>query len=72
MTREGLASRSTSSGRFAWTGAFRIWAEYYHSGNELIPSYLPTERENGSQEWNRSILFHLISQPNRPLQILAK
>ena len=57
---------STAFGRFARTGAFRIWPEYSLSGNEAIPSYPLTERENASEEWNRDILFHLILQPNTP------
>jgi hypothetical protein len=48
-------------------GAFRICIKYSLSGNEAIPSYPATERENASQEWNRPIPFYLILQPNTPL-----
>jgi hypothetical protein len=51
---------STLSGRFGRMGAFCICIEYFFSGNEAIPSYPVTERENASQEWNRLIRLQCI------------
>ena len=61
-------SRSTSSGQFGRTGAFRIWREYSLLRNHLASFYFATEHKNGLQVRNGSIPFHPIPKPNTPSQ----